>query len=122
MQSSSSYGQRVVVASPVFHEFKSISCSKTRYKPTSGAGAVDARADKLQQEYIMKAHNAYWKYNRVMVGEVGRVERKLVELGEIKGLVCGNFGEVSKATHQLLAIMATSSVRVTGPMVGKRSS
>ncbi len=55
-----------------------------------------------------------------MEGEVGRVERKLVELGEIKGLVCGNFGEVSEATHELPATMATSRVRVTGPMVGRR--
>ena len=120
MQSSSSSSQRAVVASPVLHELKIISCSKTRYKPTSEARAVDARADKLQQEYIMKARNADRKYNGVREGEVGRVERKLVELGEIKGLVCGNFGEVSEATHQLLAVMATSRVRVTGPMVGRR--
>ena len=34
--------------------------------------------------------------------------------------MCENFGEVSEATHQLLAAMATSRVRVTGPMVGRR--
>ena len=90
MQSSSSSSPRLEVGSPVLHELKSISCSKTHFEPTSGTRAVDARADKLQQEYIMKAHNPDWKYNRVMEGEVGRVERKLVELGEINGLVCGN--------------------------------
>ena len=48
------------------------------------------------------------------------MENKLIQLGEVKGIVCGNFGEVSEATHQLLAVMATSRVRVTGPMVGRK--
>ena len=67
----------------------------------------------------MKARAADRRYNGVMEGEVGRVERKLVELGDVRGIVCGNFGEVSEDTHLLLAAMATSRVRVTGPMVGR---
>ncbi len=70
----------------------------------------------------MKARNADRKYNGVREGEVGRVERKLVELGEIKRQVGGNSGGVSRATHQLLRAMATSRVRVTGPMVERSSS
>ena len=55
-----------MVASPVLHKLKIISCNKTGYKPPSKVKAVDARADKLQREYIMKAHNADRKHIRVM--------------------------------------------------------
>ena len=41
---------------------------------------------------------------------MGRVESKLVELGEVQGIVCGNFGEVSQALHNLVAALATSRV------------
>ena len=51
---------------------------------------------------------------------MGRVEEKLVSLGKIAGLVLGNFGEVSQATHSLLATLATSRVRVAGVTRGKR--
>ena len=45
---------------------------------------------------------------------MGRVEQKLVSLGKIAGVVLGNFGEVSQATHSLLAALASSRVRVAG--------
>ena len=47
---------------------------------------------------------------------VGRVEQKLLSLG----IVAGQFGEVSEATHSLLDTLATSRVRMAGPSVGKR--
>ena len=102
------------------HEVKIISCNKTRYKPTLEKRAVDIRAEKLQQEYLVKAREADRNYNNTPVGTVGAVERKLVELGEVRGIVAGNFGEVSEQIHSLMASLATSRVRVAGPSRGRR--
>ena len=102
------------------HEVKIISCSKTRYKPNSAKRAVDARADLLPQEYLTKAKEADRKYNLTPEGTVGPVERKLAELGEVQGVVSGNFGEVSEATHALGAALATCRVRVAGVTRGRR--
>ena len=107
------------IESQVLHEVK-VSCSQTRYKPTWTDRAVDKRAKTLQQEYITKARNADRKYNGVEEGVVGPTERKLLQLGEVRGVVAGNWGEVSEATHALLAHLATSRVRVAGPTRGKK--
>ena len=48
------------------------------------------------------------------------MDRKLVELGEVREVVAGNFGEVSQDTHSLIASLATSRVRVAGPSRGRR--
>ena len=104
----------------VLHEVKIISCNTTRYKPTWTKRAVDVRAEKLQQEYEVKAREADRVHNNTPVGTVGPVERKLVELGEVHGIVSGNFGEVSQQTHSLMAFLATSRVRVAGPSRGRR--
>ena len=96
------------------------SCNKTRYKPTLTKRAVDIRAEKLQQEYLVKAREADRVYNQTPIGTVGAVERKLVELGKVHGIVAGNFGEVSQQTHSLLASLATSRVRVAGPSRKRR--
>ncbi len=82
----------------VLHEVKVISCNKTRYKPSSQKRAVDSRADLLPQEYLRKARAADQAYNDTPAGVMGPVERKLVELGEVRGIVSGSFGEVSR-TH-----------------------
>ena len=68
----------------------------------------------------MKARAADRNYNGTALGEVGRVESKMVELGEVRGVVCGNWGEVSEQTHLLIAALATSRVRVAGPSRGRR--
>ena len=107
-------------SSRVLHELKVISCSTTRYKPTCEARAVDRRASQLQKEYIQKARAADRRYNEVPEGEVGPVEQKLLQLGEIRGVVAGNWGEVSEPCHALLAHLATSRVRVAGPTRGRR--
>ena len=78
------------------------------------------RGGKGEQEYIGKARDADRKYNNTPEHQVGRVECKLVQLGEIHGLVCGNFGEISQPMHNLVAAMATSRVRVAGPLRGRR--
>ena len=108
------------VESRVLHELKVISCSTTRYKPTWEERGVDRRASQLQQEYLQKARNADRRYTRVPEGEVGPVEQKLLQLGEVHGVVTGNWGEVSEPCHALLAHLATSRVRVAGPTKGRR--
>ena len=52
---------------------------------------------------------------------MGPVERKLLELGEVRGIVSGKFGEVSEHTHALVAALATYRVRVAGVSREKRS-
>ena len=81
---------------------------------------MDARAHLLPQEYLNKARAADQKYNNTERGTVGPVERKLLELGEVRGIVSGNFGEVSEDTHALLATLATYRVRVAGVSRGRK--
>ena len=106
-------------STPVLHEIKVISCSRTRYKPGANRRAVDIRASTLPAEYLAKARAADRRQG-VPAGEVGRVEAKLARLGTVRGLVVGNWGEVSEDTHVLLDAMASSRVRVAGPSQGRR--
>ena len=53
-------------------------------------------------------------------GQIGRAEAKLLSMGTVRGLVCGNWGEVSEDTHALLNILATNRVRVAGPSTGRK--
>ena len=106
-------------ASSVLHEVKVISSSRTRYNPAWRKRAVDVRADQLQGEYVAKARAADRRQDAPEAG-VGRVEQKLLSLGPIQGIVAGQFGEVSEATHSLLDTLATSRVRMAGPSVGRR--
>ena len=69
--------------------------------------AILPQADLLPQEYLNKARAADQNHNQIQVGTIGPVERKLVELGEVRGIVAGNFGEVSEDTHALVAALAT---------------
>ena len=106
-------------ATAVLHEVKVISCSRSRYKPGWTRRAVDVRASQLQSEYLGKARRADRRQG-TPAGQVGRVEAKLVSLGEVRGVVAGQWGEVSEPTHALLDAMATSRVRVAGPSQGRR--
>ena len=103
----------------MLHELKVISSNGTRYRPTQAKSAVDVRADLLQGEYERKARAADRRQG-VQDGVVGPVEQKLANLGKIAGIVLGNFGEVSQATHSLLTALASSRVRVAGVTRGKR--
>ena len=80
---------------------------------------MDVRALKLPTEYLGKARAADRRQG-VQPGEVGRVESKLVGMGTVRGIVSGNFGEMSEDTHFLVAAMANSRVRVAGPSRGRR--
>ena len=50
----------------VLHEVKIISCNKIRYSPTWTKRAVDVGAEKLQQEYMVKARGADRVYNNTL--------------------------------------------------------
>ena len=76
------------------------------------------RALKLPAEYVAEARAADRRQG-VQEGEVGRVEAKLVGMGEVRGIVSGNYGEMLEDTHILVAAMANSRVRVAGPTLGR---
>ena len=97
----------------------SVKLCRSRYKPGWEKRAVDVRAGQIQQEYVKKARGADRRQG-VPEGEIGAVEAKLISLGEVQGVICGNFGEVSEPTHSLISAMATSRVRVAGPSRGRR--
>ena len=109
-----------VRVTPVLHKIKVINCSKTHCMPSWDTQEVDIKASHLQQEYTKKAQASDRRYNGVPEGEVVPCERKLVELGALRGLVLGNFGEVSEPWHALLSALATSRVGVPGVQRGKR--
>ena len=87
----------------VLHELKIISCSKSRYVPSWTTRAVDKRSANLNKEYLEKAKTAARQFGGIEVGRVGPVERKLVSLGQVKGVVFGNFAECSEDMHVLIA-------------------
>ena len=61
--------------------------------PASPPGAPQCSG--LPQNYLTKARTADQVHNGTAEGTVGPVEQKLVSLGEVRGIVAGNFGEVS---------------------------
>ena len=100
---------------PRLHELKIISSSKTRYNPhrqgQEAMRAVDKRANELNAEYIKKARNTDQQYCGTVRGTTGPVETKLGTLGEVKGVVVGEFGEGSEDLHSLIHHLAISRVR-----------
>ena len=106
-------------SSAVLHELKVISSSRTRYRPSWEKRAVDVRSQQLNGEYLAKARAADRRQG-VQEGEVGRVEAKLASVGNGRGIVAGQFGEVSDDTHMLVSALATSRVRIAGPTLSRR--
>ena len=104
----------------VLHELKVISSNQSRYKPSWVKRGVDKRASDLHDEYVTKARNTDQNHGGTVPGQVGRVEAKLLSFPKVEGIVFGNFGEVSEATHALVDALATSRARVAEPQTGKR--
>ena len=50
----------------------------------------------------------------------GRVEAKLLTFPPVRGIVFGNWGEVSEDTHKLVDILATSRDKVADPQSSRR--
>ena len=64
-------------------ELKVISCCPTRYLPGAAGKAVDKRSHLLQGEYLKKARNADSQYVGTEEGQVGPVENKLLQFGDL---------------------------------------
>ena len=107
-------------SAPVLHELKVISSSRSRYSPTHKDRGVDKRASQLNKEYQDKAKNADRLHGGLQPGVVGRVEAKLLTFPPVRGIVFGNWGEVSEDTHRLVDALATSRARVAEPQSGRR--
>ena len=107
-------------------ELKVICCCPSRYNlipppphpDREQVKAVDRRARVLTEEYLKKARNVDRVYGGVAEGELGRVQRKLVDFGEVRGLVFGAFGEASEGVHELVHHLADS--RLKGCSRGER--
>ena len=104
----------------VLHELKCISSSQSRYKPSWEERGVDKRANQLHKEYVDKARKADQDHGGVQPGTVGAVERKLMTFPEVEGIVFGNWGEASQATHKLVEALATSRAQVGEPQARSR--
>ena len=103
-------------------ELKVINCCLTRYPPGRNDRAVDRRANLLQNEYRRKARDADKNYVGHNSENIGPVERKLMQFGEIIGLVVGAFGEGSEDLHDLLQKIAESKANAMGLRRGREST
>ena len=86
-------------------ELKVIICCPTRYLPGATVKAVEKRAFLLQGEY-KKARNADSQFVGTAAGQMGPVENKLLQCGDLQGLVVGAFGEGSEDLHSLVLVIA----------------
>ena len=84
--------------------------------------AVDRRANLLSGEYRKKARDVDRQYVGTPEGEVGPVERKLEQYGDLQGLVVGAFGEGSEDLHNLVQVLAESRVEAIGLARGRPGS
>ena len=56
----------------------------------------------LTEEYTKNARNVDKVYGGAAEGTVGRVQRKLMDFGQVRGLVFEAFGEASEGVHELV--------------------
>ena len=111
-------------------ELKVICCCPSRYAlippPPNPARetvkAVDKRARVLTEEYRKKAKDVDRVYGGAVDGTVGRVQRKLLDYGEVRGLVFGAFGEASEGVHELVHLLANSRLKAEGLQQGRESA
>ena len=88
-------------------EMKVVSSCSTRYprNPRPEGRAVDNRSKLLQGEYELKARKADRKFGNTQVGEVGRMEQKLLNFGRVHGLVAGAWVEISEDFKMLMQVI-----------------
>ena len=102
-------------------ELKVITCCSSRYQVRDRQKAVDKRAGLLSGEYRRKAKNV----DRDVIGingEMGPIERKLGEYGDLLGLVVGAWSEASEDLHNLVQVIAQSRVNSVGLARGRPPS
>ena len=103
-------------------ELKVINCCPSRYSSGDRIKAVDRRSNLLQGEYRRKSKEADRLHAELTPEQVGPVERKLQQFGEIVGLVVGAFGEGSEDLHDLVQKLAESRVGAMGLRRGREGS
>ena len=111
-------------------ELKVICCCPSRYTlipppphpDRETVKAVDKRARVLTEEYRKKARDVDRVYGGAVDGTVGRVQRKLLVYGEVRGLVFGAFGEASEGVHELVHLLANSRLKAEGLQQGRESA
>ena len=88
-------------------ELKVVSSCPTRYprNPRPEGRAVDNRGKLLQGEYQAKAKKADRKYGNNPIGNIGKMEQKLLTFGRVRGLVVGGWGELSEDFKMLMQVM-----------------
>ena len=72
---------------------------------------MDKRARALQGEYRTKAKDIDEEFVGTPKGQVGPVERKLDQFGQMQGFVFGAFGEGSEDIHKMVKILAESRLK-----------
>ena len=109
-------------------ELKVLCCCPSRYNMSPAppgdrdhVKAVDKRARVLTTEYRNKAKKVDMDFGGSVEGEVGRVERKLEDYGQVRGLVFGAFGEASEGVHELVQDLAVSRLQAVGLQQGRVS-
>ena len=68
-----------------------------------------------------KARNVDRVYGGAAEDTVGRVQRKLMDFGQVRGLVFGAFGEASEGVHELVHHLANSRLKAEGLQQGSAS-
>jgi hypothetical protein len=107
----------------VLHGLNVISFGKTRYKPGCKDRALDVRARNVHDEYVDTGQGqeswraVWWGGGR----EAWPCGEQAALIWRVQGIVVGNYGEVSEATHKLLDTIATSRVRVALPQAAAAS-
>ena len=82
---------------------------------------MDKRARLLQEEYKKKAKDVDRLYGGTIEG-TGPVENKLMQYGDLQGLVVGAFGEGSEDLHGLVQLLAESKVKAMGLSRGREGT
>ena len=111
-------------------ELKVIFCCQSRYSwvpppphpDRESIKAVDKRARVLTEEYSKKAKKVDRVYGGAEEGVVGRVQRKLLDFGEVRGLVFGAFGEASEGVHDIVHHLANSRLKAEGIQQGRETA
>ena len=67
-----------------------------------------------------KVRKADQEHGGVQPDQIGGVENKLLSYPKVEGIVFGNWGEASEATHQLVEALATSRAQVAQPQARGR--
>ena len=83
---------------------------------------VDKRARVLTEEYSKKVKKVDRVYGGAEEGAVGRVQRKLLDFGEVRGLVFGAFGKASEGVHDLVHHLAASRLKAEGIQQGRETA